>query len=195
MANTERTQSQQSQSSQPATQTQTQSRGGDTDIQRSEQSRRQSAGLVRNDPFSMLVDRLFEGFGFGRPFASTGQVERQQQMRAQAGDWIPRIEVSHQGNELVVRADLPGMERGDIEVEVDDDMLVIRGDRRQEHREQDEQGWTRTEVSYGSFVRTVPLPEGTIPDSANASFKNGVLDIRLQAPPHAVNRGRKIEVK
>jgi HSP20 family protein len=93
----------------------------------------------------------------------------------------------------VVRADLPGLEKNDVKVDIADDVLTIQGERKQEHEEEHE-GWYRSERSYGSFYRAVPLPEGTIADSAKANFKNGVLEVTLQAPPKEVSRGRRLEI-
>ncbi len=70
----------------------------------------------------------------------------------------------------------------------------IQGERRQEHEEEHE-GWYRNERSCGTFYRAMPLPEGTIADSAKASFKDGVLEVALQAPPREVSRGRRLEIK
>jgi HSP20 family protein len=115
--------------------------------------------------------------------------------RAQpAAQWTPQIEVFHRGNDLVVRADLPGMNKEDVNVEIGDHSITIQGERREEHEEEKE-GWYRSERSYGSFYRTIPLPEGTITDSAKATFKNGVLEIVLQAPPKEVSRGRKVNIE
>lgn len=136
-------------------------------------------GFSRNDPFSLLVDRIFQGFGMPT--------------RREFSTWTPRVDISQQGNEIIVRADLPGMDKKDIDIEIDDDMLILRGERRDE-REQDENGWVRTEVNYGSFVRSIPLPEGTIADSAKASFTNGVLEVRLQAPPDSVRERRRVQI-
>ena len=142
-------------------------------------------------PFSMLerftdeIESLFD-FGFGRNFG-----------RTQAGAvqmWAPRIDVSHQNNELVVRADLPGMKREDISVEAGEHELIISGERRQE--EQGERGGMyHSERIYGSFYRAIPLPEGAIADQAQATFTDGVLEIRLPAPPEQASRGRKLEIK
>jgi HSP20 family protein len=130
------------------------------------------------------MDRMFDNFGFGR-----GSLARGQQSM-----WAPDVEMFQRGNELVVRADLPGMNKDDVQVDVADDVLTIQGERKHE-REEEREGWYRTERSYGSFCRTIALPEGTIADSAKASFKNGVLEIVLQAPPREVSSGRRIDVE
>jgi HSP20 family protein len=95
---------------------------------------------------------------------------------------------------LIVRAELPGLNKDDVHVDINDDVLTIQGERKQEHEEERE-GVYRTERQYGSFYRAIPLPEGTIADSAKATFKNGVLEITLQAPPREVSRGRRLEIK
>jgi len=137
--------------------------------------------------FADEVDRMFGEFGFGafgRPWG-----------RSAAGDltWTPQIEVSQRNNELVVRADLPGMTKDDVKVDVTDDAITIQGERRREH-EEERGGIYRSERSYGSFYRAIPLPEGAITDQAKATFKDGVLEITLPAPSDQVTRGRRIEI-
>ena len=109
-------------------------------------------------------------------------------------DWSPAIDVFQRGNDLVVRADVPGLSKDDITVDIADDQLTIRGDRRYEH-EEERDGVFRSERSYGSFCRAIPLPQGAIADSAKATFKNGVLEVVIQAPSFDVRRGRRVEIK
>ena len=153
-------------------------------------ARREPFGLWGASPFSSIfqrwndeMDRFFSDFGVGR-----------NRQAAQGGIWSPQVEVFQRGNELIVRADLPGLSKDDVKVEINDNVLTIQGERKQEHEEERE-GWYRNERSYGSFYRAIPLPEGTISDSAKASFKNGVLEVALQAPPQEVSRGRRLEIK
>lgn len=112
----------------------------------------------------------------------------------QAVAFIPDIEVARRGDKLVVKADLPGMTRDDVEVNVLDDALVITGERRSEHEQQDEGMWS-CERSYGSFRREIGLPEGTDASSAEAKFENGVLEISLSITDQSKARGRKIEIQ
>ena len=109
------------------------------------------------------------------------------------GDWSPVIEAFQRGNEFVVRAEVPGMKRSEITVEAGDEMLTIRGERRQEQRE-DRDGLFWTERSYGTFMRQVPLPQGAITDSAKATFNNGILEVVMQAPSPEARRGRRIDI-
>ena len=98
----------------------------------------------------------------------------------QFGEWSPAMDAFHRGSEFVIRADVPGMARHDISVEVGDDAVTIRGERkREEHEEREGVFWS--ERSHGSFCRVIPLPPGAISDSAKATFNNGVLEIVMQA--------------
>jgi HSP20 family protein len=136
--------------------------------------------------FADEVDRMFSEFGLGRGWSrSTPATESVM--------WTPRIDVAQRNNELVIRADLPGMNKDDVKVDVTEDAIVIQGERRREH-EEEKGGVYRSERSYGSFYRAIPLPDGAITDQAKASFKDGVLEITMPAPPEQVTRGRRIEI-
>jgi HSP20 family protein len=111
-----------------------------------------------------------------------------------AGTWEPNIEVFQRANEFVIRADLPGMDKGDVFVDIADDAVTIRGERQEDHEEEHD-GFYRTERVYGSFYRVIPLPEGVIAETAKATFRNGVLEIVVQAPPREVSRGRRVEIE
>jgi HSP20 family protein len=153
------------------------------------------------DPFSMMdriaddMDRSFERMlrDFGRPrrywLARTPvhSVERQ-------SIWSPRIEAFQRADQFIVRAELPGLKKDDVQVEVTDEMITIRGTRHDEHRDERE-GYFHSEREYGEFYRSIPLPEGVITDNAQASFKNGVLEVAMPAPPADAHRGRRLEIK
>jgi HSP20 family protein len=150
-------------------------------------------------PFSMLdrfaeeMDRVFEDFGFGRSWLTPRWGRSWSNAGLSNAMWSPQIEVSQRNNELTVRADLPGIKKDDIHVELTDNDLTISGERRQE-QETEREGLFRSERVYGSFSRTIPLPEGAMTDQAKAAFKNGVLEITIPAPPQAT-RGRRLEIK
>ena len=95
--------------------------------------------------------------------------------------WVPTIEVSEEDGQLVVRVDAPGVNRDQIEVEIDDGQLIISGERKEEHEERRGESY-RTELSYGRFYRAIPLPDGVHPEQAQATFNNGVLEIRSPCP-------------
>jgi HSP20 family protein len=148
--------------------------------------------------FADEMDRVFNDFGLGRRSGwltpRLGQNWLSTPIRGGADLWAPDIEVYQRNNELVVRADLPGMKIDDVKVDVTDDAITIQGERR--HEEDTERGGMyRSERSYGNFCRTIPLPEGAITDQAKANFRDGVLEITMPAPPEQVTRGRRLEIK
>jgi HSP20 family protein len=106
--------------------------------------------------------------------------------------WAPQVEVAENNGELTVRADLPGLKKEDINVEFKENSVMISGERREESKEERE-GYFHSELTYGSFYRRIPLPEGADLDKATAIFKDGVLEIRV-ATPKAVTGGRKLEI-
>jgi HSP20 family protein len=142
-------------------------------------------GFVRQ--FAGEMERLFDSFGLGSGPASRG-------FGLAPGAWAPQIEVFPSGDQVVVRADLPGLNKDDVRVEITDDAVTIRGERRREQEEHRE-GYYRSERSYGSFIRTIPLPDGVAADRAAASFRDGVLEVTIPAPRQEERRGRQIEIK
>ncbi|SFT75481.1 Hsp20/alpha crystallin family protein [Halomonas saccharevitans] len=105
---------------------------------------------------------------------------------------MPKVDVIDRDAEVVVRAEAPGFEREELDVSVTDGAVTIKGDHREESK-QEEGEYFRSEISRGSFTRTVPLPGEVDTDKAEASFKNGVLELTLPKIKRA-NR-RKVEVK
>lgn len=157
---------------------------------------------VFGDPFEFMsriseemdraFDRMLRDFGMGRrrawlprPLAGT---------RAGQDIWAPRIEAFQKGDRFIVRAELPGLRKDDVQVELIDDALTIRGERRAEHEEERE-GYYHSEREYGEFYRSIPLPEGVISESAQAAFRDGVLEVTMQAAPAETSRGRRLEIK
>jgi HSP20 family protein len=150
-----------------------------------------SSPLRALERFADEIDSVFDDFGLGRNWLASRRALR---ARRSADIWMPQVEISQQNHELVVRADLPGMKKDDISIDVTDDEISISGERRQE-QETEHDGVYRSERSYGTFSRTIRLPEGAMTDQAKATFKDGVLEIRVPAPPEQVTRGRRLEIK
>lgn len=160
-------------------------------------------------PFTLLsqlsleMDRIFDDF-WRAPFGFTPHaiarggeraLSRGRDDRSMLGTtWAPSIELHEHEGELVVRADLPGMEKDDVQVEVNDDVLTIQGERVQDC-EESHGGAYRSECRYGSFFRSIPLPEGIDPEQIQASFENGVLEIRMRAPERRNENRRRIDVR
>ncbi len=134
--------------------------------------------LVRWDPvreldsFQSDMNRLFDSF-FGRREGSGGN--------GYARRWIPAMDLVETDEDLVLRADLPGLDRDDIEIEVKDNTLTVSGERKSEHEEKGE-GFYRVERAFGSFSRSLDLPRGIEPSGVRASFDKGVLEVRIPKP-------------
>jgi HSP20 family protein len=95
--------------------------------------------------------------------------------------WIPAMDVAETDDHYVLRADLPGLSEGDVNVELEDNVLTISGKRSAEH-EETKNGYRRVERSYGSFRRSVALPEGVDADGIQANFDKGVLEVKVAKP-------------
>jgi HSP20 family protein len=106
--------------------------------------------------------------------------------------WAPAVDMIDRKDEIVLRADLPGLAEKDIEVTVQDGSLTIRGERKEEKEEKKEDYYC-CERRYGLFARTLPLPAGVEADKVKATFKNGVLEVSMPKAKEA--KGKKIEVK
>ena len=145
----------------------TRQHGGE--MTRHEPSRR-SGGLI--DWFADEMDRLFDDFGIGRNRMPWWGQTWLASPNPETNIWAPNVEVVQRNSELVVRADLPGLNKEDVKVEVTDDTITIQGERRRE-QEEERGGVYRSERSYGSFRRVIALPEGAITDQAKASFRDG----------------------
>jgi HSP20 family protein len=152
------------------------------------------------NPFQMMrrfthdMERLFEDFqGFGVPnfFKEEFMPFR---MEFDKVEWVPPIEVLRKNGEFMVRADLPGLTKEDVKVELTDNLLTISGERKEE-KEEKREGFYRTERNYGSFYRQIPLPEGTKTEKAVATFRNGVLEVTMPAHKTEMPNTRKLEIK
>ena len=152
-------------------------------------------------PFSVMrrisedMDRLFDAFGFGRGLFPTLSESSLSGYGGQGGSslWAPHIEVSEHDGKFLISADLPGVKKEDVSVEITNDAVTIQGQRKQE-KTSGEGGFYRSERSYGSFFRTIPLPEGANTENASATFRDGVLQIEIDAPQKKPS-GRTLEIK
>jgi HSP20 family protein len=165
------------------------------------ETERSQRGLTRRES-DMPTLRPFSTAGILSPFALLREMtDWMDQAFESGGDrpirrgertWAPAIEVTERENNLVVRADLPGIDPKDVRVEVDNGMLVIQGERKREESEERE-GMRRSERFYGMFFRAVPLPEKAKTEQAKADVRNGVLEVTIPVEQTAETR-RQIPV-
>lgn len=125
------------------------------------------------------MERLFEE-GFHRPFFGWNLSPFRQMLQEVGGygEFTPTCDIFESGNEIVVKADLPGMKREDVDVKLVDNRLIVTGERKSEEKIE-RKDYIRVERSRGSFSRTINLPEDIDSDHVKASFKDGVLEIRI----------------
>jgi HSP20 family protein len=135
------------------------------------------------------MDRFFDDLGFGRASWPRG-MERW----ATGIDFVPRVDVFERDGKLTVHADLPGMRQEDVKVNVEDGVLTVSGERSHTH-EHEKGGVYRCEREFGSFRRSIALPEGVNPESIQASFDQGVLEVTMPMPEKRTEqKGRAIPI-
>jgi HSP20 family protein len=145
--------------------------------------------LIRWEPARELasiqgeMNRLFNTF-FEPSAGSNGS-------SAVARRWVPAMDVVEGEDEFVLRADLPGLSEQDVNIELEDSVLTISGERKSEHEERKE-GYYRLERSAGVFTRTLTLPDGVDPERVRASFDRGVLEVRIPKPEQ--RKPRKVTI-
>jgi len=140
--------------------------------------------FFRASPFALMrrmtqdFDRMFGGFGFG----------------SEQGMWMPTIEVAERDGNYIVCAELAGLKPEDVHVEVTDDALILKGERKSEHTDE-KGGIHRSERSYGEFYRSIPLPDGINTDQVKAKFENGVLEVTAPMPPQQQSKSKQIPIE
>lgn len=130
-----------------------------------------------------LVKRFFGGV------THTGLLRREF-----GGEWSPTVDCYVKDNAFTVHADLPGIDPKNVDISITGNMLTIRGERKAAYDEKKE-GYSVREVCYGSFERTITLPEGVDASMVRASYKNGVLELTMPAKAEALPRKIKVEVE
>lgn len=142
--------------------------------------------LARRGLFSD-VDRWFGDF-FDRPSLLPSLWEG-------TSEW-PRVDVRDEDGHVLVRAEVPGVSKDDLDVTVTEDSLSIRGETKHEHQEGGEdQGYYRRELHYGRFARAIPLPTAVLSAEATAKYRDGILEIRLPKAEEQERTGTKVDVE
>jgi HSP20 family protein len=128
------------------------------------------------------MDRLFDRFfDWGTSPATAGD-----------GHWIPSVDVSETGKKVIVKSEIPGMDPKEIDISVNGNRLTLRGERKREHEEKDE-NFHRVERTYGAFYREIGLPAEVDSSKADATYKDGVLTVKLNKTKDSTTK--RIEVK
>jgi HSP20 family protein len=153
------------------------------------------------EPFEALhkeVDRIFEDFtsGFGRRALSRRVSEAEPLLRHEAsfGVSAPVVDVVEKEKEYQISAELPGLEEKDVDVSVADDMLTIKGEKKEE-KEEKAKNYYLSERRYGAFQRSFQLPSGVDAEKIEANFQKGVLTVTLPKTPEAQKKEQKITIK
>jgi len=128
------------------------------------------------------MDRLFDRFFEGWPFRSV----------VEEGEWAPSVDVSETGKDIIIKAELPGMDPKEIDISVQSGVLTIRGERKKEEEKKGED-LHRVERKYGAFMKSIQLPAEVDVEKVRAEYKNGVLSINLPKTKEAAVK--KIEIK
>jgi HSP20 family protein len=145
------------------------------------------------DPFlqmrremNRLFDNVFGGFGLPSPFG----------LQLQQMPMAPKIDVSETDNEIQIAAEMPGIDQNNVEVLLEDDRLIIRGETKQEREDEDKnRNYHVRERVQGAFSRTLPLPFAPDPNQVRAQFKNGVMTITIPKPQEVKQKQHRIEVQ
>jgi HSP20 family protein len=166
---------------------------------------KESKGLVKPEPSRALspleaverrlaeMERAFEDF-FSRPFSPLGQARPPGTRLPEMGEISPSMDVYEEGDDVVVKAELPGMKKEDISADFSDGTVIISGEKEQEERIE-RKNYHRVERSYGTFTRSARMPVEVQADKAKATFKDGVLEIRVPKTEEARKKERKIPIE
>jgi len=153
--------------------------------------------LVKKEPASDLTpfeeyERRFEDL-FRSHFPMT-RAPWWTRLAVPAGEVSSSVDIYEEGADVVVKAEIPGMKKEDIHVDINDKTVTIHGEKKKEEKIE-RKNYVRHERSYGSFARTFDLPEEVQTDKARASFKDGVLEVRVPKTGEAAKRTRKVAVE
>ena len=143
--------------------------------------------IVRWDPFGEVLRMQRD---MDRIFSRLGSAE----VGAESVAWMPKVDVKRKDDDIVVRAELPGIDPADVDVEVTDGVLTIRGERRQEEKREGED-WLVSESAYGSFERSLTIPDGVDTAAITADYADGILEVHVPKAFEAVRpKTTKIEI-
>lgn len=146
--------------------------------------------LVRYDPWHRMHQLQQEmSTMFDRRLS-----DKDESLPVASSDWAPAVDIKEEEERFLIKADIPGVDPEDIEVQMENGVLTISGEKHAEHEEEKE-GYKRIERSYGSFLRRFSLPDTADPDSIKAKSKNGALEVIVAKRKEIPSRSRRITVE
>jgi HSP20 family protein len=156
-----------------------------------------SLSLAKTEPTSALspfeeFERRFEDF-FRRPF-SLMEAPWLRRWPALAGEVSPAMDIFEEGGDIVVKAEIPGMKKEEIHVDINEKAVTVSGEKRKEEKVE-RKDYVHLERTFGSFARTFALPAEVQTDKARATFKDGILEVRMPKTAEAASRARKVAIE
>jgi len=159
--------------------------------------KRNPLSLAKTDPTSALtpfeeIERRFEDF-FRRPF-SMMESPWWTRWPGLAGEVSPAMDIYEEGGDIVVKAEVPGMKKEEIHVDINEKTVTVSGEKKKEEKVE-RKDYVHLERTYGSFARTFALPAEVQTDKARATFKDGILELRVPKTAEAARRTRKVAIE
>lgn len=159
---------------------------------------KKSKEIVKAEPARAVspfeeMEKRFEEF-FKRPFSMFGPSWMPRMKFPEMGVISPEMDIFEDGNDVVVKAEMPGIKKEDIEVNLTDDTVTVSGEKKKEEKVE-KKDYYRVERSYGSFSRSFRLPKEVQSDKAKATFKDGVLEIRVPKTAEAISKEKKLTIE
>jgi HSP20 family protein len=161
-------------------------------------AKKKSQAVVKREPERALMpfeetERWFEDF-FRRPFPLVGPSWWPSLRMPEFEEVIPTVDIFEEGDDVIVKAELPGMNKEEINVTLTEDTLTLSGEKKKEERVE-KKDYHRLERSYGSFTRSFHLPKEVQTEKAVAKFKDGVLEIRIPKTEEAKKKEKKVLIE
>ncbi|MFA5072576.1 MAG: Hsp20/alpha crystallin family protein [Nitrospirota bacterium] len=147
-----------------------------------------ASSQAEENPFSQLqreMNRMFDSFAHTMSMSAAPEF---------SGSFMPRVDVSENDKAILITAELPGMSEKDIDISISEDVLVIRGEKK-EDKEEKSKNYYYSERSFGSFNRSIPLPREINADKISADFKKGILTVTLPKSAKTMADVKKIPIK
>ena len=161
-------------------------------------TKKESKEVIKVEPAHAIspfeeMEKRFEEF-FRRPFSMLGPSLFPAIRMPELGEISAKVDIFEEGNDVVVKAELPGMKKDDLEVNLTDDTITVSGEKKKEEKIE-KKDYYRVERSYGSFTRSFRLPKEVQSDKAKANFKDGVLEIRVPKTEEAMKKEKKVTIE